>query len=325
MEKNNQPKDRLKLLAEVAEMYYLNNLTQAQIARHIGVTRSMISRMLAESRNKGIVKISIFYPESIDEKLSNLFSEKFRLSESRIFTSTSIVENEIIDKSGKIAADFIKPHLSPNIKVGIAWGKALSAAVDALEFSEPIPIKLVQLVGALGSKNLGFDGYSLVQKLTSKIGGEGFNLNAPYIVESPVMAEQLRKTSGIKEALELGKECDLALLGIGTTNIDYATFFKAAYLSREEMESLSKAGAVGNVCGLFFDVNGNPAGKEWQDRSISIKKNDLIHIPKRIAIASGIWKAPAILGAIRGGYINSLVTDSLTAKEILRLEENQPF
>jgi DNA-binding transcriptional regulator LsrR (DeoR family) len=40
-------------------------------------------------------------------------------------------------------------------------------------------------------------------------------------------------------------------------------------------------------------------------------------VPLVIGVASGKHKAAAILGAVRGGYVKVLVTDDVTAKEVL--------
>ena len=45
--------DRASLLADIAEMYYLEEKNQAEIAKAVGVTRSMISSASAKSRHIG--------------------------------------------------------------------------------------------------------------------------------------------------------------------------------------------------------------------------------------------------------------------------------
>ncbi len=87
------------------------------------------------------------------------------------------------------------------------------------------------------------------------------------------------------------------------------------------MKGLTVHGAVGNVCGLFFDINGEPTARDFQSRSMTISKRDLLTMPTRIGIAGGAGKIKAILGAVRGKYINVLVTDDITAAAVLELED----
>jgi len=213
--------------------------------------------------------------------------------------------------------------LKDNIVLGTAWGTTLNATINALELeSPPKNIKIVQLVGALGEKSLDIDGHELVHDLVNKLGGEGYYLNTPYIVDSPETVEALMGVQSVCETMEMMKECDVGLIGIGSLKLDYSTFFNAGYLVLDEMKGLAVHGAVGNVCGLFFDVNGEPTAREFQQRSLTISRKDLINIPIRIGIAGGSGKIDAILGALRGQYINILVTDDLTASEILRAAKN---
>ena len=71
--------ERTELLADVAEMYYLEDKTQAQIAKRIGVTRSMVSRMLSDVRRLGIVKIQISRPLQFDRELEAALIARFHL------------------------------------------------------------------------------------------------------------------------------------------------------------------------------------------------------------------------------------------------------
>jgi DNA-binding transcriptional regulator LsrR (DeoR family) len=145
-------------------------------------------------------------------------------------------------------------------------------------------------------------------------------MNVPFIVDKPETVESLLSVQGVCETMEMAKECDLGLFGVGSLELDYSTFFNAGYLVLDEMKGLTVHGAVGNVCGLFFDINGESTARDFQSRSMTISKRDLQTIPTRIGIAGGTGKIKAILGAIRGGYINILVTDDITAAAIIRLE-----
>ena len=120
--------------------------------------------------------------------------------------------------------------------------------------------------------------------------------------------------------MEMMKQCDLGTFGIGSLELDYSTFFNAGYLVLDEMKGLTVHGAVGNVCGLFFDIDGEPTARDFQSRSMTISKRDLLTMPTRIGIAGGAGKIQAILGAVRGKYINVLVTDDITAAAVLELD-----
>lgn len=315
--------ERNDLLAEVAEMYFLREMTQAQIAKQLGVDRSMISRMLTEARRQGIVEFRIHKPQTYDQEVQSQLQEQFDLLEACVITISQPEDNTILEDLGKASSRLITKWFRPGLILGLSWGTSVSATVDALEVDQIIPIKVVQLAGALGARAHAYDGQSLVQQLARKLGGESFLLNAPFIVDSLETARALRANRNIRETLTLAEQCDVVLTGIGSTEPEYVSVYQAGNIPDEDINLLRAAKVVGDTCGLFFDVHGKPCGLELQKRLMAIQRQTLLSIPIRIGVAAGIGKALAILGAIRAGYINILVTDNWTAKELISLNQEK--
>ena len=314
-------KNRINKLADVAEMYFLEGLTQAEIAKRVGVTRSMVSRMLSEAREEGIVKIKIERKFKYDQGLMDRMIDRFDLQDAIIFSGQPDNYDRYLTHLGAVGAEVIASYLKDDITIGTAWGTTLNAAFQALDIEPLEGLKIVQLTGAMGERSLEIDGHELVHYLVNKLDAEGYYLNVPFIVDKPETVESLLSVQGVCETMEMTKKCDLGTFGIGSVELNYSTFYNAGYLVLEEMKGLTVHGAVGNVCGLFFDINGEPTAREFQRRSITISRRDLKTIPTRIGIAGGEGKIKAILGALRGNYINVLVTDDITARAILDLEE----
>jgi deoxyribonucleoside regulator len=157
--------------------------------------------------------------------------------------------------------------------------------------------------------------------MTEKLGGEAYYLNAPYLCDTPEVAESMLNIVSIRETINVGKRSDVALLGIGTTVPEFSSFYLAGYITRLELDDMRKAGAVGDVCGSHFDINGQPACSEFSDRLVSIRRPDLLAVPVRLGVAGGEGKADVILGALRGKYVNVLVVDSMAAKKVLHLAD----
>lgn len=322
MEKKNL-QDRDSLLADVAEMYYLEQKNQAEIASAIGVTRSMISRMLTEAREHGIVEIRIQRPLHSDPDLEAALKEQFGLRDVFVVVTSHRSGERLKRILGSAAAQVLKRHLGSQKILGLAWGTSISATVDAFETIEPMPMKVVQLVGAMGAHNMEYDGHDLVSRITEKLGGEAYYLNAPYLCQTAEMAQSLLETKSVRETINVGKKTDVALLGIGSTALEYSSFYLAGYVTRREIEELRRAGGVGDVCGLHFDRNGQPACNDFCERLVSIRKQDLLAIPIRLGVAGGEGKAEAILGALRSKYVNVLVVDNVTARKVLDLTKSK--
>jgi deoxyribonucleoside regulator len=315
--------DRASLLADVAEMYYLEQKNQAEIAKAVGVTRSMISRMLTEARENGIVEIRIQRPLQSDPELEAVLKEQFGLKDAFVVVTNHRSGERLKRTLGSACAQALKRYLAPQKTLGLAWGTSISTTVDAFETSEPMPMKVVQLVGAMGAHNMEYDGHDLVARITEKLGGEAFYLNAPYLCQNAEMAKSLLETKSIRETINVGKKTDVALLGVGTTAPEYSSFYLAGYVTRRELDDLRKAGGVGDVCGLHFDINGHPACNDFCERLVSIRRPDLLSIPVRLGVAGGEGKAEAILGALRSKYINVLVIDSVTARKLIDLAKSK--
>lgn len=312
--------DRAELLANVAEMYFLDNLTQAEISRKIGVTRSMVSRMVDEAMRQGIVEISIRRPLLFDRDLQNNLIKRFDLRDATVVISQNLDDNSrLLRRLGACGAYVLRELLKPGIIIGVPWGTTVSAVVDAITQDSSIHPVVVQLVGAVGAHNVEYDGHGLVQRLAAKLGGEVYYLNAPFMVGSEEIVLSLIGNRGIRETFNMGKKCELAILGIGSVDIEHSSYFRAGYMSREVLEELQSEGVVGGVCGIHFDLEGKIKAQDFQKKLISISTEDLRKIPLRMGVAGGIAKVRPLLGAIRAGLINILATDSITARELLLL------
>jgi deoxyribonucleoside regulator len=316
MAKKKNSQERTNLLADVAEMYYIEGNDQSMIAREVGVTRSMISRMLTEARNQGIVEIRIHRPINSDPELENALREKFGIASVLVVSMEGNGQQKLRSVLGNAAAGVWLQLLSPNPVIGVAWGTTVAETVDAIQPQAMSSAKVVQLVGAQGAKNVEYDGHALVKRLAEKLGGEGYYLNAPCLCQSAAIAESIRETRGIRETIEMGKQIHIALLGIGTTQTEYSSFFLSGLLTADELATLRKNQVVGDIAGNYFKKDGSPYTDEFLRRMITIHWEDLLKIPVRIGVAGGPGKTDAITGALRSGLITHLVTDSVTARLI---------
>jgi DNA-binding transcriptional regulator LsrR (DeoR family) len=314
---------RDELLADVAEMYYVDDLTQAEISRTIDVTRSAVSRMLTEARKKGIVEIRVQRPLRFDADLEAALQGRFNLQRAYVLAGQGGANYDKLRRHlGQAAAAALKEMLHPQMTCGVAWGTTVSATIEALDVPNLSPIQIVQLVGVLQSNSHAYNAQALVDIMASKVGGKGTYLYSPFIVENGVTANSIRNIPDVRETLDAGKRCDLALMGIGTVlDPAYSSLYQGGHIALETLQLLQSSGAVGDVGGVHIDINGNIAGGDLNDRMVGINGPDLLAIPTRFAVAGGAAKAEAILGALRGGYANLLVTDSDTAEAVIKKDK----
>ena len=322
MTKYRRGHDRDELLADVAEMYYVDDLTQAEVSRAIEMTRSAVSRMLTEARRKGIVEITVHRPLSFDQTLEENLIQRFGLLDAHVISLQQETNYRTLRRRlGRTAAQVLKDLLRPQMICGVAWSTTVIATIDALQIANPIPMQIVQLVGVLGSSSHAYNAHALVEMMARKVGGEGVYLYTPFIVENADTARSLLSIPNVREALAAGKRSDVALLGIGTLSDEkYSSLYQGQHISRDTFDALREAGAVGDVSGHHFDLAGNEPDTHFHERLVGIAREDLLAIPVRLGVAGSLVKTDAILGALRGGFVNQLITDSSTAAAVLALD-----
>jgi len=280
------------------------------------MTRSNISRMLTEARNAGIIQIQINRPLKEDHALAQKLVERFDLINARVVCVEQ--SSQLLPKLGRVAGKELLSRLKPGWILGTSWGTAICATVDQLEVTTPISdIRVVQLLGAFGARIKEYDGHSIVRRLEEKLDAESIYINAPFLVENKKVAASLFENKNVEEPLRFGKHADIALLGVGSSELSHCSYYLANYVNREEILDIQEKGAVGDVCARFFSIDGELIPEIFQDRMIGISLDDLVNIPLRIGVAGGAAKIDPIIGALRSGLINILVSDTATIAEVL--------
>ncbi len=314
------PNESDDLLIDVAVLYYEERLTQEEISQRIGTSRSTISRMLDEARERGIVHITINYPWRRNHDLEDQLVECFGLHEARVLVANERPEEEIRRGMGVLAAQLIDSHVRGGQVLGVSYGRSLSSTVEALHHSRKVALTVVPVIGALGSDNPSIDGTDLVRRFAGAYGAEYRYLPVPLLVEDPATRDSLLKLPKVQEILDLARNAEIVLMGIGALAPEVSSGIWMGYLDEARLTKLRQIGAVGHMCGQFYDADGKTLDLEVNGRTIGIGIDALSSIHNVIAVASGLRKAEAILGALKGRHLNILVTDDDTAKAILNTD-----
>jgi DNA-binding transcriptional regulator LsrR (DeoR family) len=315
--------DRLQLLADIAEWYYIGGLSQEEIAKRVDLSRPSISRLLLDAREQGIVEIRVNRPIPNDHGLERELKERFSLEEARVVQRRGADDQEALDLVGRLAAIVMDRHLQNGTVLGISWGTGVHAVIEALRPRRLPNVKVVQLIGGVGAPYRSIDGPEQVRRVGDAYGAQHYYLNAPMVVDSPEVAAALREDHSIKEVLELIQQTNLGLVGIGSINPEVSTQYHSGYITYDDLRRLSREGVVGAICASFFDIEGHYIPAPWfEDCVIGVDWEGLTRIGRMIAVAGGKRKAPAILGAMRTGLISTLITDDAAAEEALALADH---
>jgi deoxyribonucleoside regulator len=314
--------ESLRLMHSAAELYYLEGKTQLEIADILGVSRPKVSRLLQDARTEGIVQISVINPfESIDT-LTNALKDALGLSTVIVVGGQSNDPLQLRKRLGYAAAHYLGSALQRGDVLGIGWGRTLFEVTQSLETKDDLNLTIIPFMGGLGQIASSFQVHALARAFSEKFGGTWKPLYAPALVEDDITYNSLMNSRDVASIVDMWEDIGVALVGIGNIDLgkDVQMLF-ADYMNYSVIEGLEEKSAVGDICMRFFDIHGEVNNNGLQ-HVISIELSRLKKIPRRIGVAGGTAKATAILGAVRGGFINTLITDETAAQQILKLIDN---
>ena len=309
---------RNDLLAEVAALYYRDRLDQETIAGRVGVSRSTVSRLLSEVLAAGIVEIRIRQSMPLVEGLGRDLIRRFDLRDAQVLDARGRTDG-VLGRVGRLAARLLDSILGEGDVLAISWGAGVHAVAAGLDSVTPRGVEVVQMIGGAGSRDSEVDGTELARRMADVFGGRCRYLSAPLVVDDEQVAAALLRQRGVRETLSAAAHADVALVGIGALVPEVSSLLRAGYLTPDGLAALRALGAVGDVCGHHFGVDGTLVDTELSRRVVAIDPTSLRAIPRVVGVASGSAKAEALVGALRARLVNVLVTDDATARAVLEL------
>jgi deoxyribonucleoside regulator len=321
-DRSSTPED-LRLALRAVTLYYLDGLTQAEIAARLGVSRPTAGRLIARAKSKGLVRIEVVVPPNMRD---DLHAEEERELELRFGLTEAVVAGHGIDVGapgrpaafasvGRAAAALLMRRLSPTDVMGFTWGPETVAVATALSPGVSSCRTVVQLDGAMSTAAYQTGTEFILGRCADMLRATTIRLNAPLYADSSTVMS-MRSDSVISRTLEAGRRADIMAFGVGAVSTS-TTLFEGSFLDTRMLDELVSLGAVGEIGGRFFDADGVPVDTELQQRTVSVALEDVRSCPKTILISSGASKHRATLGALRGKLARLLVCDMDCARWLL--------
>jgi deoxyribonucleoside regulator len=307
-----------ELLARVASMYYEQDMTQNEIADELDLSRVKVYRLLRESRTRNIVQITIDWPIKRDTALENALCAAFSLNDARVLKAAADQPGSLLRQLGYLGARYLEDLLKDISTMAICLGRSTYEVINAVRPDLQAHVQIVQAIGSMPQARDEYDSSVLARQLAQKLGGQVVYLNSPLMADSAHAASIIRSQSNIQHTLSVAGSADIALLGIGNLDQQTSGFVREGFLTPGELAGFTDNGAVGDIAWRIFTQNGDLYPCEFNDRVIGITLDELRRIPTTVAVAAGIAKVPAVLGALRMGVINVLCTDDQTARAVLQ-------
>ena len=312
----------LRLMSRVAQFYHEEGLTQNEVASRLGITQVTVSRLLKKAEELGIVRTTVVPPPGAFAELERLLEARFGLRRAIIGDATREAETPILNAIGSAAAYFLESGLEAGEVIGISsWSASLLAMVEHMRpVRKAENCSVVQVLGGVGNPSAEQHASRLAIRLARLVHGDARFLAAPGVVGSAGAAKVLLQDPYVSETVALFEKVTLALVGVGALEPSALVASSGNTFSREELESLQKEGAVGDICFRFYDANGREVKGAFSGRVIGIGLEMLRRVPRSVALCGGKRKFAAILGALRGRWVNTLITDQYTAQRLIKAQ-----
>ncbi len=312
--------DRYRLMIKVAKLYYENGLTQEVIAQRLRMSRPRVSRLMQEALDQGIVKISIVQEPGSFAEMERQLENRFGLLEAVVVDTAAPEDYEVVARDlGPAAAEYFNRVVQDGDVVGLTWGLTLASMIENLPSEKKRNCVVVQMVGGLGEPDAETHATGLVSRTAMAIGASLWLMPTPGIVHSVEAANLLRADRYVAQTLEKARQVNIAFVAIGAPTQDALLMRGESIISWREMNSLIERGAVGDIGLHFFNQDGSSIETDLKERVIGISLKELQSIGRVVGVAGGAGKFHAILGAIRGKFINTLITDVGIANRLLEL------
>jgi len=301
------------LTASVARRYYLDGRSKVEIAEEFALSRFKVARLLDDARSSGLVRIEIGHPGVVDVELSARLMEALGLTHCVVTDTPDDHPATLREHLAAAAAELLTEIVTPDDVLGLSWARSVSAMAAELRVLAPVPV--VQLTGALARPGADDSSIELVREVARVGGGPAYFFYAPMAVSDPVTARALRGQPEVARAFGLIGSVTKAVAGVGAWEPEQSTLYDAT--GEAECDELRAAGVCAEVSGVLIDDTGEPVSAPLTERMIGITAAQMRAVPEVIGIVYGLAKARAVSAAVRGGYVDSLVTHSTLATALI--------
>ncbi len=326
-------KNERSLLFEVARLHYEEDLTQARVAKLLGLTRVKVNRLLQEARQEGIVQFLVV-PRMEDAYLRRLEADlatRYDLLDVTLIPGREeILDNTLprngqqalVEQMAQRAAFYLDRILDNQSVMCINWGRVMRSVVDHLRPTRMLrTLNVLPFLGMLSSRADAFEANLLAREVAQAYGGDYDWLISPAIVRDLQQREAVQQLPLVKEVLAALQQATVAITAIAPADSKASTIVRRGLLAEEEVTEVIKMGAIGEICSWWFNENGDEV-QETSYYPIGLGLSGLRRMVaegKRVigVVGADQHRFDAIYAALQGRLINVLVTDHITAQHLL--------
>lgn len=309
-----------QLATRAAWLYFVAGLTQAQIGKKLGINRIRVNRLLAQAREQGMVQIRITGRLADCIELENRITERFKIAQA-IIVPTPPDAAQVRHLIGAAAGGALAERLKDGMSVGVGWGRTLRLSLRSVPRRPLRRVSVVSLMGGL-TRGAAVNPHETASHLADLIDAQCYYIAAPALTDSEATRDLLAQQPMIKDVFERLRKVDLVLVSAGGLAPD-STIHQVDLITEADARSLKRAGAVGDLCAHWLDVEGRLVDHPLNKRAVALSPIDLKSVPCVIVASGGADKIEVLHGALKGGMVDILITDEATASGVLAIAEKR--
>ena len=310
--------EKMRLISRILNMHFIEQKNQSDISKMLDMSSAKVNRIIRDARDKGYLEINIKTPFQNLFELERQLTDATGLPEAVICPSYSDDEDTALRTVGQAAADYLVNQLRDSDVVTISGGKAIAEIVNALRADRSYNVTVVPATGGVQGKHY-TDVNHLATRLAEKLGGKALQIHAPLFADSASERNMLMQMRQTREVLDMARHANIALMGVGSIVPESSSYFDLRLMSREERDKLVGEGAVGDLLAHLFDTDGRPCGHEHNEKLVGLTIKELRDLPLTIGVAATSEKVNPIIGALRGRFFKTLITDEGTTAQVMDL------
>lgn len=318
--------DNDDLVLRAASMYYLQDLKMEVIAKHLGTSRSTVSRLIKRARETGIVEITLRPARTQAPGLARTLNRRFGIEAYVVPVPDSATDVVRLGQVARTTAKLVSTWFDSGMVLGIAWGTTLAAIGRDLTPKPTRGSAIVQLNGAANTRTSGYEYASdLISGFGTAFDAAVHHFPVPAFFDYAETKQAMWRERSVRRVLDVQRRADIALFGVGALHGGLPSHvYSAGYLEPEDVEELHAQDVVGDVCTVFLRADGS-----WEDVEINARATgptpvELRRIPRRVCAVAGDNKVVPLLAALSAGVVTDLVVDELTAQALIATIGGRP-
>lgn len=310
--------EHTRLLVVAARLYHVHGLRQYDIAQRLGLSQARVSRLLQRAAAEGLVKTFVAVPEGLRPELEEAVERLFGVAEVHL-VDCAAPGVDLGAALGRAAAAYLTEVPPAGRTIGFtSWSRTLQEMAHALALTgRRTTTYVVEMLGDLGSPTLQHAADRATQAMARAMGAKPVFLRVPGVVATPALRDAVHSDPHVAHALTLLDSLDVAFLGVGPADVHSRLQAGDRYFTPDQLEQARSAGAIGQINQRFLDRDGRPLATPLDGLVVGSTLAQVRAARQRVVVAGGPDKGAAIAAALRGGWVDVLITDVRTAEDLV--------